>query len=295
MTSLEWIARVREKLELARAVVDRPWQPELQLAPLPAGAVDAFEREHGVRLPEDFRALLEQIGCGGGPSGGIYRPGARAMPGGMPRAVATVASKDGSIAASSGTGRRPQVPPPRMERPFRLAAAWSVDEPLPLPGGASPYDGCLYLSDQGCGCFDFLVVQGERAGEVWTDDTATRCGGAAAPTGRDFRSWFDAWLDGHIASALGAAARAALRAGQRSTLHERIAEGAALVPPEAGNPDRLLAGAAMALYLGRADDARRWLEAAEALLPADDQLVGAMRQLLDREPSPPAPPGMGIE
>jgi tetratricopeptide (TPR) repeat protein len=133
--------------------------------------VERFESETGVELPADFRTFLTTIGsAGAGPYYGLAAP-----------------SGDGIVSEAS------------VERPFPLTDLWeSVD---PVPGDApSVYDGCLFLADQGCGYFDFLVVSGEKAGEVWSDFTEAE--GPIGPASDSFLEWYTGWLRRAVASLL---------------------------------------------------------------------------------------------
>ena len=89
-------------------------------------------------------------------------------------------------------------------RPFPLDTAFEplllYDLPALRPG-ATPYDGCLQLCEHGCGYFDFLVVTGPLAGQVWSDDMAAVRNGSIRPTGLGFLAWYEQWLDGALQSA----------------------------------------------------------------------------------------------
>jgi hypothetical protein len=166
---------------VARLAQLRELDPEQQLfgalmhryqlnAPLAADDVARFEAEARVRLPAEYRAFLLDAGDGG--AGPVY--GLKPLR--TEERYFTRNRRDGAPAADPA-------------RAFRLPDA--------LPDDASPYDGCLELAEIGCGYFYFLVVTGERAGEVWQDYTAGD--GQIAATGKSFFEWYDAWLDDGLA------------------------------------------------------------------------------------------------
>ncbi len=154
----------------------------------------AFEREHGVSLPASYRAFLRHFGDGGaGPYYGLV-PLEPLERGELPQNAVEV-HLDGELVGRSATGPR-EVPSvvSSTGRPFPLTGSWSPEEgALPVAPGASPYDGCVRLAEQGCGYFDFLVVKGPRAGEVWSDYTAGD--GPITKAHDDFLEWYEAWLD----------------------------------------------------------------------------------------------------
>jgi tetratricopeptide (TPR) repeat protein len=162
--------------------------------PLGEEALIAFERDHGVALPPGYRAFIAELGNGGaGPHYGLA-PLAPLELDELPQHAVEVRLND-EVVGRSATGPR-EVPSVASSpsRPFSLADAWSPEDgALPVPEGTSPYDGCVPLADQGCGYFDFLVVNGTQHGEVWSDYTAGD--GPIAKAHDDFLGWYEAWLD----------------------------------------------------------------------------------------------------
>ncbi|MCA9606611.1 MAG: SMI1/KNR4 family protein, partial [Myxococcales bacterium] len=196
MTDARLIA-IRQKLEMLGRL--RGWEiPD----PAPEDALAAYEAEHGVTLPAEYRAFLGQVANGGpGPDYGLNALGAVPMPTeGFVRVTSTITTKDGQQ-LSAGTGERPSFErPPAMDRPFAIEAEWcpvdraGAPQAPPVSGDEHPYDGTLFLVDKGCGYFDFLVVTGPRAGQVWTDFTAGD--GSIFPVDAGgFLDWYEAWLD----------------------------------------------------------------------------------------------------
>src|SRR5579863_6504223 len=81
-------------------------------------------------------------------------------------------------------------------RPYRFTKEWAPLErlaDLPIPPDAHPLDGCLKLSDLGCGTFLFVVVTGESAGQVWIADSDG--GGSIRPVSPSFAACYSEWLD----------------------------------------------------------------------------------------------------
>ncbi len=165
-------------------------------------ALAAFEREHGLTLPAEYRLFLAQAGNGGsGPGYGLvplvaWRPELRL--------VGKVAEFDGDELVRVGgkpvfvdLGPRPEIDRPAdPSRPFLLDGPWPRRDHDVLPAAdAHPFDGCTLLSEMGDGYRTFLVVTGDRAGEVWEDDTQGVAYEAVRPTGFTFLTWYERWLD----------------------------------------------------------------------------------------------------
>lgn len=123
-----------------------------------------FEALHGVTLPDDYRQFLLEAGNGGaGPYYGLM-----------------------SLENCPVYGD--------LARPFALTADWE------MPGDTEPEyripsayrDGCLAISEHGCGYWSFLVVTGPAAGTVWDDYTCAD--GGIYTTGLPFSQWYKKWL-----------------------------------------------------------------------------------------------------
>ncbi|WP_225840126.1 hypothetical protein [Streptomyces sp. NK08204] len=79
--------------------------------------------------------------------------------------------------------------------PGRLAEPFPLTEPLPGRIGAPAEAltrGTLVLSEQGCGIFTRLVLNGPRAGQIWQIDPDW---GGFVPVSHDFRTWYTDWLE----------------------------------------------------------------------------------------------------
>lgn len=131
-------------------------------------ATFAFERRHGVVLPEPYRSFVAEVGAGGRfcgpPRYGLQKP-------------------------DEGAPRRPGA----LARTFPLVARheWQggpANDPLAVD------DGLLQLGTDGCDATWFLVVTGPARGTVWfIDDTA------ASPALRGssgFADWVVDWKGG---------------------------------------------------------------------------------------------------
>lgn len=198
----ERLSAIRERLAWlgdndGGATVFGASQHRWQLAPpLSEDRVAVFEKTHGITLPAEYRAFLTTVGGGGaGPFYGLAVLEALERDT-MPSHHVTITDADGDVLAEAGTGPRP-APDVRssVARPFPLTEDWKLENgPAPIEAGTSVYDGCVYLCEQGCGYFDFLVVKGEAAGQVWSDYTAAD--GAMTKSADDFLSWYERWLEG---------------------------------------------------------------------------------------------------
>ncbi|GIF08958.1 hypothetical protein Asi03nite_64960 [Actinoplanes siamensis] len=154
-------------------------------SPLTDDEVTAFEREHGVSLPEDYRGFITTIGNGGpgrwggaGPYYGLHplhdwATSLWGMP--EPNTLAT----------------------PFPAEPGRVFSDWPSEV---APGDDDePYCGTLALSDQGCGYLSILVVSGTARGRV-TDNSDVPAG-PGFTSDADFLSWYERWLDAVLAGA----------------------------------------------------------------------------------------------
>ena len=157
-----------------------------QLGPPLAGtAVAAFEQEHGVSLPDDYRAFTTTVGHGGpgrwggaGPYYGLHplQDWATSL-WGMPT-TNTLAT-------------------PFPAEPGRIYQDWPSEV---APGDDDePYTGTLALSDQGCGYLSILVVSGPARGRV--ADTSDSPTGPNFTSDADFLGWYERWLDAVLAGA----------------------------------------------------------------------------------------------
>ncbi|MFD3514199.1 SMI1/KNR4 family protein [Streptomyces sp. NPDC058657] len=215
MTDQQW-AGVRQRVEALAAApgsdevfgaLGHAWVLE---EPLSHAELGELEAQVGVRLPEEFRAFLLQVGAGGaGPAYGVF-PVRRVD--GRWRWVG-----DGAELADLSRLAEPfpeRGPDPRLleelteQRPEEedfddeeefddAMEAW--DERW----GAVMFDpdrtvGALVVSHGGCAQRDWLVVSGAHRGTMWTDDRADDAD--LAPLRHDdgtpvtFARWYTDWL-----------------------------------------------------------------------------------------------------
>ena len=211
--------------------------------PLTASDLDAFESQHGVRLPGPYRTILEHIGIGRGPAYGLLPP-------------APINRADGRCARRSEIGR-----------PFPLTRAWANTTPEPWPEAANRYDGCIKLVELGCGYFDLLVVHGPKRGEVWTDWTEVVGAGELAPKATDVLAWYDEWLGRALREwATAELVRAVRRQGEAPS--PRLLELTEHLEQETGDNRAALARGYRHLLLGDLESARAAFEQYAAHHPA---------------------------
>ena len=119
----------------------------------------AFEAQHNLSLPADYRAFLSEVG-------------------------------DGEVGPFYGLETLQDAAKFRdLSRPFALteASKWpetdedETDEEQP---------GVLELCHQGCAIFSYLVVRGPTYGTIWNGE-----GELFAPTGLSFGDWYRHWAE----------------------------------------------------------------------------------------------------
>ncbi|MEN6627353.1 MAG: GDSL-type esterase/lipase family protein [Candidatus Sumerlaeia bacterium] len=172
--------------------------------PLAEDDVVAFERDHSIRLPEDYRQFLIRCGAAGaGPGYGIF--GFHELEEGM-----TWNETDGFVGV--------------LAHPFQFTEAWNdhTGEPDPALQDEDPdeydrqveafdkkylvpLDGAIPISHMGCARYHWLVVTGPEAGHIWADFRAEGTG--IRPVARpgsgsiSFLEWYRDWLGKALAAA----------------------------------------------------------------------------------------------
>lgn len=147
---------------------------------LPESQVKAFEQKYDIRLPEEYRRFIIEIGDGGaGPFSGIL-PLGRYFP----------------------LEDDPRLN--RLNQPFPHHTSWSEaalsEEELELYQSDREYlnqltQGALIIQDFGCAISVLLVVTGERRSSIWMDDTANAGTITPMENGESFLKWYSQWLD----------------------------------------------------------------------------------------------------
>jgi SMI1 / KNR4 family (SUKH-1) len=145
--------------------------------PLAEAEIRAFERRHGIELPEGFRRFLQVVGNGGDgpPTYGLTRLGE------VPDRLHPDFERDWREL-------------PHIAEPFPLTEAWGWEgEEYDEARRDAARHGSLNLGHDGCGMYWLLIVTGRERGQVWA---FTDVGVCPQEPRRDFLQWVEAWLDG---------------------------------------------------------------------------------------------------
>ncbi|MFI1973329.1 SMI1/KNR4 family protein [Streptomyces cinnamoneus] len=169
------------------------------LPPLTPDELEELEHQVGVRLPEEYRTFLVEVGAGGaGPDYGIFplRPGtestkARAKNLAVPFRPQEIGDLFDEHQYNEPAGEH-------FLNAEEFAAAYRAWDARDDELREELFAGTLYLSSQGCGYYTVLAVTGPEAGTVWDDVQALgegvapkRHNGAARMT---FAQWYMDWL-----------------------------------------------------------------------------------------------------
>ena len=172
--------------------------------PLRPEQVAAFEASQALRLPEDYRDFILNVGNGGaGPCYGIYP-----------------LQLEGSI--HHGMVNRNPID---LSVPFRHGGPWDAEwlDQIDWDAGERPDDsrmeeyldtrhiaGTLCMCHHGCGDFWLLVVKGNERGHVWMDGRGNFSGifpeSGTHGERLTFSQWYLDWLDSCLKE-VGAGAR----------------------------------------------------------------------------------------
>jgi len=170
--------------------------------PLSEAAVEAFEREHRVSLPSDYRRFLTEIGNGGaGPFYGVFPLGVMDDNFGL----RTWSENDGTVGV--------------LSEPFPYEKEWNdlsgqpndalleTDEAeynrrLELFSDSywcsSHVNGAIPICHEGCALRVWLVLNGSQAGCLWRDLRSEFAGLKPIQTAdgspATFASWYGEWL-----------------------------------------------------------------------------------------------------
>jgi len=131
-----------------------------------------FEKKYSITLPPDYRAFLKYVGNGGAGPGYRLTPLQLAMP-----------AEKGKFGDEF------------LSTPFEYTKVLYLDEEITFDAseGDGYFHGALHLSHRGAAIFDFLIVSGPAAGQIWTDRINEE--GDFRPEAVSFYSWYDRWLD----------------------------------------------------------------------------------------------------
>jgi len=173
-------------------------------APLDERTVSAFEAEHRVQLPEDYRGFLLHVGDGGaGPAYGVFRLGQM---------------DDEQWKENNDFVGVLSLPFPHTLRWNDLTGKPEFDESQEANEGYEDaygelmqawqdehywntrhINGAIPICHLGCALRDWLVITGPEAGHVWCDNRVDEKGLSPAETGTKervtFVEWYLAWLD----------------------------------------------------------------------------------------------------
>ncbi len=171
---------IPERLEAIRQTLAA--NDRLILAPpLSEEQVLAFEREHGVVLPEDYRAFLRSVANGITVRRDIYH----------------IFPLDHWLDDAQGQPRPGTLIRGDLRRPFPLTTAVDFEEEgYPEegqgPAGDGTAPGKLFVSDEGCGTSWILVVTGPERGHMWLE---AETGYQPTEPRLTFLDWLAQWAD----------------------------------------------------------------------------------------------------
>ena len=193
--------QIREDLTLIRSSKIRPGMfgeesHEYKVnAPLSEKDVSAFERRHGITLPDEYRNFLLKLGNGGaGPNYGLFRLG----------------EMDDNFSSAPWTSDFVG----KLSDPWPHQAEWNdlagkPDDECEDEGqieafendywGTNHVTGAFPISHVGCALRELLVVTGPERGNVWYDARADYAGLNPLKDSKggrlSFFNWYRRWLD----------------------------------------------------------------------------------------------------
>jgi hypothetical protein len=175
--------------------------------PLRESEVEAFEQPHRIRLPEDYRRFLIELGNGGvGPFYGIFQMGTmcdlKYNVGDWAEEVGILTNpfpyKTGYIEARESDAKELYVLGPEDFRKKYGSNTFPQDL-FECDWHNAPVDGSIPICHAGCGYYHWLVLTGQHTGHIWCDNRAA--GLAFEPilnqdgTFASFSDWYEEWLD----------------------------------------------------------------------------------------------------
>lgn len=199
------IELIREKLERCRNAIKRPNvfgadSHEFKLnPPLHESDIVQFESEHRIRLPEDYRLFLSEIGNGGaGPYYGVFKLGE--MDDGFKHKRWKV--NDGFVGDlskpfpnSDTWNDLPLFPDEQDDEDAYAAELDAFDETY---WDTRNVNGAIPICHQGCAYRNWLIIVGPEAGNVWEDLRVDHKGLMPVESKRGHRAgfleWYNDWL-----------------------------------------------------------------------------------------------------
>ena len=135
-------------------------QHQYKSYPLSPDEIVNLDEKLGVRLPEDYRQFLHEIGYGAGPYYGLYSP---------QEIIRHLNDIDiyGEHHGLPDPGRPFPFNRQDAQECFQIMSEWR--EAIFLAD--SPTNGCIPLCDEGCGYHTFLVTKGELTGSLWSHNS----------------------------------------------------------------------------------------------------------------------------
>jgi hypothetical protein len=178
-------------------------------APLSEDRIEAFELDHAIKIPTEFREFLTGIGNGGaGPFGGIFPLG----------------TVDDNFDLRSWQVNDWLVGKPCA--PFVFETAWndiSGMPPVETVGQNDYFDrlgqfeerywssslvnGAMPIAHEGCAIRVLLVVTGKQAGKLWEDRRSEYAGLMPVRLSDGSPATFNAWYNEWLAACLAAASK----------------------------------------------------------------------------------------
>ena len=179
--------------------------------PLPLSTIEAFERQHGIVLPEDYRMFLTEIGNGGaGPAYGLFPLGQHDDGHDLcpwdkweeGRLVGDLSKPFPHAEAwnlpESFWEQEPHWPPDTpIEEQDRMMEAW--DQKLePNYWNPAIMNGAIPICHLGCALRQWLIVNVDQKGYIWQDDRDDHAGihPLRDHEGKQqtFSDWYMTWL-----------------------------------------------------------------------------------------------------
>lgn len=182
------IARIKSKLTQAQAadsqykVFGASGHRYRIAGPVPAPDLLALEQRYNIKLPDDYRLFMQEIGPGAGPFYGLYDPRQHAAD---------------LVTNSQALGQPSHWKPDMSEEEWAALTLLFEPEYMSADDFEQATDalfaGLLALGTQGCTYYHALVVSGQYRGRVVNLDEE-RCQPRFAYES-NFLDWYERWLD----------------------------------------------------------------------------------------------------